>query len=123
MIRGGQLEVWLEMVIEFVRVVLEWRLRGLLEKLDLLLAEWVLIVIERFVALNLLNRLFECCLINHILFSYVLVNTPKIKWGNLWAIIDDPRVPIKVLLPGLLTLILINEHELLSLTLICVYGV
>jgi hypothetical protein len=83
MIRGGQLEVWLEMVIEFVRVVLEWRLRSLLEKFDLLLAEWVLIVIERFVALNLLNRLFECCLINHILFSYVLVNTPKIKWGNL----------------------------------------
>lgn len=70
------------MVIELVGVVLKWRLCGLLEKLDLLLAERVLIVIQRFVALNLLNRLLDCGLINHILFSYVLVNTPEIKGGN-----------------------------------------
>jgi hypothetical protein len=123
MVRGGQLEVRFEMMIELVGVVLKWRLRGLLEKLDLLLAERVLIVIQRFVALNLLNRLLDCGLINHILFSYILINTPEIKGGNFGAIINDPRVPIKVLLPGLLALILINEHELLSLTLIGVYGV
>jgi len=95
----------------------------LLEKLDLLLAKRVLVVIERFVSLHLLNWLLDCGLINNILFTYVLVNTPEIKGGNLGAIINDPRVPIKVLLPGFLALILINEHELLSLTLIGVYGV
>ena len=115
--------VWFEMVIELVRVVLKRRLHGLLEKLDLLLAERVLIVIERFVALHLLSWLLDCDLINHILFSYVLVNTALIKGRHLGAIVDDSRVPIKVLLPGFLALILINEHELLSLTLIGVYGV
>ena len=106
------------MVIELVCVVLEWRLRGLLEKLDFLLAEWVLIVVERFVALHLLNWLFGYGLINNILFSYVLVNTTLIKGRHLGAIIDYSRIPIKVLLPGFLALILVDEHELLSLTLI-----
>lgn len=95
----------------------------MLEKLDLLLAERVLIVIERLVALHLLHRLLDYDLINDILFSYVLVNTPEVKGGYLGAIINDSRVPIKVLLPGFLAFILINEHELLSLTLIGVYGV
>lgn len=122
-IRGGQLEVGFKMVIELVCVVLEWRLRGLLEKLDFLLAEWVLIVVERLVALHLLNWLLGYDLINHILFSYVLVNTTLIKGRHLRAIIDDSRVPIKVLFPGFLALILVDEHELLSLTLIGVYRV
>jgi hypothetical protein len=117
-IRGGQLEVGFKMVIELVCVVLEWRLRGLLEKLDFLLAEWVLIVVERLVALHLLNWLLGYGLINNILFSYVLVNTTLIKGRHLGAIIDYSRIPIKVLLPGFLALILVDEHELLSLTLI-----
>jgi hypothetical protein len=111
------------MAIELVCVVLEWRLRGLLEKLDFLLAERVLIIVERLVALNLLNWLLVYDLINHILFSYVLVNTPYIKGRHLGAIIDDSRVPIKVLPPSFLALILVDEHELLSLTLVGMYRV
>jgi len=111
------------MVIELVCIVLEWRLRGLLEKLDFLLAERVLIIVERLVALNLLSWLLDYGLIYHILFSYVLVNTPLIKGRHFRAIIDDSRVPIKVLLPCFLALILVDEHELLSLALIGMYMV
>ena len=68
--------------------------------------------------LDLLNRLFIHRLIDQVLLPDVFIDASLIEGRDFRAVIDDPRVPIKVLLPRLLALILIYEHKFLALTLI-----
>lgn len=108
-------------MIVFIHIVLKRRFHVLLDQFYLFLPKRILIIILRFITLRLLYGLFRGKLVDQIFFSNVLVRSTLVEGRDFLAIINNPRVPIKVLLSSFFTFVLIDEHEFLALTLIGMY--